>query len=776
MVDDASPDSRRWLTRFVASRYGLDGATLSRLRGENENYLVSTPGDARYVLKLAGEHDRRATLELEHEAVEAVHAGRPGLDVPRFVPARDGSLVTAVRPPEGDTRLARLLVFVPGSPWHDEVPASPDRLVAAGRCIARVARALSSVDHPAAGRTHRWDLSRADAHRTRTDLLTDSDRRRIADEAFLRWSACARPYLPDLPHGLIHGDPNDENLLVTEGRLGGLIDFGETLRNPLVCDLAIALAYLPLHEDDPLAAGSLIVQGYHDARPLEPAEIEVLFPLVCGRLAVSVVTAAERRRIDPKREAWFVTEEHAWRALERYVEIDPVEAADRWAAAVQAPVFEDRGARPEQLLRRRRARASDALSLSYEHPLKFIRGRGAYLVDERGRPFVDLYNNVCHVGHCHPRVVAAGAEQMARLNTNTRYLYDTYSEYAERLCAILPPALDTCFLVNSGTEANELALRLARTHTGRRDLLVLEHAYHGHTTTLIEASPYKFMGRGGAGRPPPWVHVVPLPDGYRGPYRGQGRTAGIAYGDEVGRTVARLDRPIAAFLAESLPSCAGQVIPPDGYFETAFAHIRAAGGVCILDEVQVGFGRVGTHFWAFERYGVVPDIVVLGKPIGNGHPMGAVVCTREIATSFAATGMEFFSTFGGNPVSCAIGLAVLDVVRDEGLQERALRVGTGLRDALRALMDRHERIGDVRGAGLFIGVELVEDRDTLVPATRAAAALVEGLRRRRVLTGTDGPFENVVKIKPPLVLSEADAELVVAAVDQVLARCPTGAA
>jgi 4-aminobutyrate aminotransferase-like enzyme len=284
----------------------------------------------------------------------------------------------------------------------------------------------------------------------------------------------------------------------------------------------------------------------------------------------------------------------------------------------------------------------------------------------------------------------------------------------------------------------------------------------------VQISPYKFMGRGGKGRAEDWVHIVPIPDGYRGKFKGQGREAGAAYGDEVGRIVAALDRPPAAFITESLPSCGGQIVPPEGYLETAFAHVRQAGGICIADEVQVGFGRVGEKLWGFELQDVVPDIVVLGKPIGNGHPLAAVVTTNEIAESFTNAGMEFFSTFGGNPVSCAIGTAVLDVVRDEGLQQNALRVGTRLRERLRQLMDRHALIGDVRGVGLFLGIELVRDRGTLEPAKEEAAQLIDELCRRGILTGTDGPHRNVIKIKGPLVLTESDADMAVRVIDDVL--------
>jgi 4-aminobutyrate aminotransferase-like enzyme len=312
-------------------------------------------------------------------------------------------------------------------------------------------------------------------------------------------------------------------------------------------------------------------------------------------------------------------------------------------------------------------------------------------------------------------------------------------------------------------------LRLARARTGHEDVIVLEHAYHGHTTTLVDVSPYKFDGPGGRGRKE-WVHVAPLPDTYRGRYRRDDPRAGARYGRHVGALVDQLQadgRGLAAFLAESLPSAGGQIVLPPGYLVEAYRHVRAAGGVAIADEVQTGFGRLGEHFWGFEAQGVVPDIVVLGKPIGNGFPLGAVVTTREIAAAFD-NGMEFFSTFGGNPVSCAASLAVLDVVEAERLQERALRVGRYLAEGLRRLQERHVVIGDVRGSGLFLGVELVRDRVTLEPATEEAGHIVNRLRECFVLTGTDGPHHNVLKIRPPLVFSEEDADLFLETLEAVL--------
>jgi 4-aminobutyrate aminotransferase-like enzyme/Ser/Thr protein kinase RdoA (MazF antagonist) len=409
------------------------------------------------------------------------------------------------------------------------------------------------------------------------------------------------------------------------------------------------------------------------------------------------------------------------------------------------------------------------LSISYRRPLKIVRGWKQYLYDDTGRAYLDVYNNVPLVGHSHPRVARAVADQVGLLNTNTRYLHDNVVRYAERLIELMPASLRVCYFVNSGSEANELALRLARAHSKREDVIVLEHAYHGHTSSLIDLSPYKFNGPGGSGRKP-WVHVAPIADDYRGAYRRGEAGIGAKYAERVGDVLenARAEgREIAAFLAETLPSVAGQIVFPPGYLDGAYQRVRAAGGVCIADEVQVGFGRLGTHFWGFETQAVVPDIVVLGKPIGNAFPLGAVVTTQEIAASFA-NGMEFFSTFGGNPVSCAAGIAVLDVLREEKLPENALKVGEHLVKRLRGLLENHAVIGDVRGSGLFLGIDLVRDRDTRAPATAQADYVVNRLRERGVLAGTDGPGHNVIKLRPPLIFSKADADLFVDTLDLVL--------
>jgi 4-aminobutyrate aminotransferase-like enzyme/Ser/Thr protein kinase RdoA (MazF antagonist) len=431
-----------------------------------------------------------------------------------------------------------------------------------------------------------------------------------------------------------------------------------------------------------------------------------------------------------------------------------------------------RVARDPATLRQQRDRwISRALSLSYDTPLKIVRGEGAALIDETGRRYLDLVNNVCHVGHSHPRVVEAIAAQAAQLNTNTRYLHDNLVEYARRLTMLLPPELSTVFFVNSGSEANDLALRLSLAYSGGDQVVVLDHAYHGNLSSLVDISPYKFNGPGGAGRKR-HVWVAEMPDLYRGRIRAGEPDAGRRYADKVAvllRDMSGLDRRLAAFFVEPLLGCGGQLVLPDGYLAAAFEEVHAAGGVCICDEVQIGFGRVGSHFWGFETQGVVPDIVTMGKPIGNGHPMGAVACRPEIAAAFVS-GMEYFNTFGGNPVSAVAGLAVLDVIRDERLMANAAARGAQLHDGLTALAERHPLIGDVRGLGLFMGVELVRDPDTLEPADREIRTIVEAMKAEDILLSTEGPHHNVLKIKPPLAITEAECDRFLDALDRVLAR------
>jgi 4-aminobutyrate aminotransferase-like enzyme len=483
------------------------------------------------------------------------------------------------------------------------------------------------------------------------------------------------------------------------------------------------------------------------------------------RLCTSVSMSAYQRQRAPENEYLSISEKSAWALLEQLQEVSPPTAHKAFLVACQGDTSY------EELLAKRTALLGKSLSVSYRRPLKIVRGRGQYLYDASGREYLDCVNNVCHVGHCHPHVVAAATRQMARLNTNTRYLHDALVNYAERLTATLPERLSVCYFVNSGSEANDLALRLARAYTGGTEIVTVDGAYHGNLSSLIDISPYKFAGPGGHGAPP-FVHTTIMPDGYRGPYRYDDPEAGRKYAEHVQAALLEIHQAkekVAALFCESLLSCGGQIVLPDGYLREAYQHVRAVGGVCVADEVQVGFGRVGSHFWGFETQGVVPDIVTMGKPIGNGHPLGAVVTTPEIAAAFA-NGMEYFNTYGGNPVSSEVGLAVLETIQSEGLQAHAQQVGSELKESLKTLISKHAVVGDVRGLGMFLGIELVQDRDTLDPAADVASHLVERAKEEGILLSTDGPLHNVVKFKPPLPFSAENAERLVATLDNILSE------
>ena len=391
-----------------------------------------------------------------------------------------------------------------------------------------------------------------------------------------------------------------------------------------------------------------------------------------------------------------------------------------------------------------------SLSISYQKPLLVVRGHMQYLYDTSGRRYLDTVNNVAHVGHEHPEVTRAAQRQIGLLNTNTRYLHENIIRFSEELLSTLPPKLSVVHLVNSGSEANELAMRMTEAYTGSKEMIAVEVGYHGNTGRSVDVSSYKFDGKGGKGAPPQ-THVVPIPDVFRGIYKNK-KNAGEKYAAHVLEKIKKINangRNIGGFICESILSCGGQIVLPENYLKFAYQFVRESGGLCIADEVQVGFGRVGNYFWGFEMQGVVPDIVTLGKPIGNGHPLAAVITTRQVADAFA-NGMEYFNTFGGNPVSCAIGSAVLKVVKENNLQQQALEVGNCLKNNLNQLKNKFPVIGDVRGHGLFLGFELIKNKETLQPAAEEAAYLINRMRERGILMSTDGPFHNVIKIKPPM--------------------------
>ncbi|MCB9420915.1 MAG: aminotransferase class III-fold pyridoxal phosphate-dependent enzyme [Ardenticatenaceae bacterium] len=754
--------------------YGLTAVPHPLPSDRDQNFHLKTESGEQFVLKIASAAESAEVLDLQNQAMRHL-AQDESLPTPHVCPTKNGEWMTAVPGENGSRYFVRLVTYLDGQVLASVTPQSPHLLHDIGRFLGQMDNLLASFDHPAAHRLLHWDIQHAPTIiRRHLPEIDQPDRRTLVERFLGKYETAVLPYLPHLRRQIIHNDANDHNLiviptplqLITPSLLVGIIDFGDMVHSLTLAEPAIATAYLMLDKPEPFTVAAHFLSGYHAVHPLTELEQDLLYQFIRIRLCTSVALSAHQKKLEPGNAYLTISEKPAWALLEQMAAINAEQAAAQLRRACFTP---PPGQSKTAILQKRQQHLGPSLSISYREPLKIVRGAGQYLYDETGRPYLDCVNNVCHVGHSHPRVVEAAANQMAILNTNTRYLHDNIIRYAGRLTATLPDPLNVCFFVNSGSEANDLALRLARTYTGQQDTIVLDGAYHGNLSSLIDISPYKFNGRGGQGEPA-HTHTALMPDSYRGPYQ-----EGAKYADHVQQIIENLQRNgrhPAAFIAESLLGCGGQIVLPDGYLQTAFQHVRAAGGVCIADEVQVGFGRVGSHFWGFETQGVVPDIVTMGKPIGNGHPLAAVVTTAEIAQAFH-NGMEYFNTFGGNPVSCAVGLAVLDVIEDEHLQQNALRVGEHLKAGLTGLMARHPIIGDVRGLGLFLGIELVRDRETLEPAAEEASAIVEKMKQRGILLSTDGPLHNVIKIKPPIVFTTADADFLVITLDQVLSDMGT---
>jgi 4-aminobutyrate aminotransferase-like enzyme len=553
--------------------------------------------------------------------------------------------------------------------------------------------------------------------------------------------------------------------------VSGIIDFGDMAHTALVLDVPATLQSLVREREDIFAVAADFLPGYTEVLPLDRHEAELLADLLAGRMAQTILISAWRTRQFPDNAYITGWAEPAWVLLDQLEHVGMDRAAERLAMLALAPVERGRSAAPppdaELRARRQRVLGSALEPLSYARPLHLVRGSGAWLYDTDGRAYLDAYNNVPVVGHAHPRVTDAIARQAALLNTNTRYLHTTIVELAERIVASMPDDLDTVMFVNSGSEANDLAWRLATIATGADAGLVTDWAYHGVTAAIVDFSPSEWP----RGQRPEGVETFAPPDTYRGPYAAGGDdTAALARRDleaAVARLAERGRRPAALFI-DSLFTSAGIFTPDPAVVAATLQAARDAGALLVADEVQSGHGRSGDGLWRFPAWGVTPDVVTLGKPMGNGHPIAAVVTRGALADCMAEAKTAFFSTFGGNPVACAAALTVLDVLEDERLVENAAEVGDWLQGALIDLAGRHPAIGDVRGRGLMIGVELVEAGSGREPAGDLARATRDELRERGVLVGTTRREQNVLKIRPPLCITRDEAALVVSTLDQVL--------
>ncbi len=768
---------------LVRDRYALVGSATPLDSERDRNFRYTADDGREFVLKISNAAESPAVLDFQARALDHIARTAPELPVPRIEPGSDGELLQAVELTGGRSHV-RLVSYLPGMPVGD-VPSTPELRRHLGATLAALGRALQGFFHPAARHPLLWDVNQTAAVRGLCVHIEERRGRELAERVFARHAAHGTQALGALRAQVIHNDFNPDNVLVSVDeteRVSGIIDFGDMVHAPLANDLAVLAAYQVVGRDDVVAVLAEIAAAFHAVRPLEPAEVDLLFHLVQLRLATSVAICAWRAREHPENVDYILGGHAAsLRTMEQLEAIDEREATRVLRRALALPAVsglrgdpgnadgqddgQDDGARDAALRERRHSLLGPVLSLTYDEPLHIVRGEGVWLYDAAGRAYLDAYNNVACVGHCHPVVAEAIARQSRTLNTNTRYLHEYILDYAERLGARLPGELSVCFFVCTGSEANDLAWQMAQAVTGGDGAIVSRNAYHGNTTAVAAFSPEELPER----RTPDWVATVPAPDVYNGPFRGE--DAAARYAGKLDEAIASLadrgHRP-AAFFVDTIWSSDGIFAAPAGYLADAWQRVRAAGGVCVADEVQAGFARTGDHFWGFELQGVVPDIVTLGKPMGNGHPLAAVITTPDIAGRFAGES-EYFNTFGGNPVSCAAGLAVLDVLEHEALQENARSTGWYLREGLRELQSRHAAIGDVRGAGLFAGVELVRGRESREPGPGVARAVMNGMRREGVLVGRTGLADNVLKIRPPLVFSRQHADRLVEAMDRVLA-------
>ena len=716
----------------------------------SQNFLVRGNNKS-YILKIEP-YTRESEEQIVREHRILQHAQETeSVDIPNSVLTNSGQdyLITTIGK---DKVLVRMLDFLEGVMLADSV--QDDALLKSfGNALGEMNLVLAAVDRSImSSREYVWDLYHFPMIRKMIPNVREARIRSIIEYFFDQYQIHVEPHRYTLRKAIIHNDANDRNVLVKDGKISGIIDFGDMANSWVVGDLAIALAYVIMGKEDPLHVASLVIRSFNEVFPLKRDECEVLYYLIAARLCTSLCSTATHRARGTITAYIAVNEKDALKMLLRWIEISPVKAKNCFLEAIGVQKEE----RPsiDKLIKKRGKHISRALSLSYDLPIDMANGAFQYMYDSQGNSILDAYNNIIHVGHCHPKVVRAGSLAMAKLNTNTRYIYPELYAYSSQLLVRFPDHLNKVFFVNSGSAASDLALRLARTHTGNQNVVVHKHGYHGNTIGVIDISHYKYGSKGGEGKKSNVIEAA-MPDEYRGEFAGGPDVAN----DYVGKLKEQLDseKSIGAFISEPILGCGGQVPLPPGYLNQVYPLIRDKGGVCISDEVQVGFGRLGKFFWGYEMQEVVPDIVILGKPIGNGHPMGAVVTTEEIAQNFD-NGMEFFSSFGGNPVSCAIGKAVLDVIEDEKLDEKAEVTGSYIREGFHQLAEQFEEIGDIRGMGMFIGIDMVTDRKTKKEHTSLAKFLKNGLRNKNVLISTDGPANNVLKIKPPLCFDLGNAD------------------
>ena len=750
---------------IAARNFGFSGRASGLASERDQNFLIENGAGDRAVLKISSAAERTTVIEMEVAA--ALHAKRVDPDLPVALPwpvegpsqHEPSSAVDYLADVDGDAGAqhgVRMYEFMTGESGVDSFTLDHDALWDFGRIAARLGRALRGFFHPAAGRMLLWDVQYAPRLRPLAQQIPDPARRKLVNRVLDGFEERVVPRWPLLRSQVIHGDISlDNTTLDDRQRVTGILDFGDMSHSALACDISAAWASAVWERrgDDLYRAAAALLDGYQAVTPLEEIELSLLADLFAARAAAAASITAVRAARHPENEYIADFDTEAWPLLELYDELGPEEAARRFGAHSFSRTVPIDGL----LGRRRRSLGSALTAPSYERPLHLVKGDGVWMSDAEGRRYLDCYNNVPVVGHSHPRVLEATSRQARALNTNMRYLHEAVIELGERLVASMPEGsgLDTVMMVNSGSEANDLAWRLARSYTGNAGGLASEYAYHGITTAIADLSPE-------ASSAPKPGHVECFPP----PRRGDPESI-TAFAAAVERLSGRGMAP-AAVLVDGAFTSDGIHPAERAYLGGIVRLTHEAGGVYVADEVQAGHGRGGENLWSFAAAGITPDIVTMGKPMGNGYPVAALVTRSEIVDRFAGEG-EFFSTFGGNPPGAVAALTVLDVIADQQLIERAGRVGSELRAGIERLAESTPVIGDVRGRGLIVGVDLVLNEGSPPRPDPALADRVKnGLRERGVLVGTTGPDDNVLKIRPPLVFGSQHVEILHSALAEVL--------
>jgi 4-aminobutyrate aminotransferase-like enzyme/Ser/Thr protein kinase RdoA (MazF antagonist) len=755
--------------RIAKTEFGVAGVASPLVSERDQNFRIAAEAGPGWVLKVSNAAEDPGVFDMQTEALLHVARTDPGIPVMRIHPTVSGEPSTSIEDADGRSHFVRMVTFMPGR-QVDAEELGLDAVRGFGVCAARLGRALRGFFHPSAAHRLLWNLRHVLELRELLTYVEDPNHRGTVGRVLDRFEEHVQPVFGSLRAQVIHNDLTLDNTVVNEQqRIVGVLDLGDMAHTAVICDLVATAEPLVGERPDHFEALAAVVSGFDAVTPVLDEEVDVLPELLLARWTTSAVISAWRSGDHPNADYISSWDAGAWTMLAHLDEV----GIETWRSEVIDAVLRGTGDRPraaiaiDDLIDRRRRLLGAAISpLSYEHPVHMVKADGAWMFDADGHAYLDAYNNVPVVGHGHPHVTDAIARQTRTLNTNTRYAHGSILELAERLIATLPDGLDTALFVNSGSEANDLAWRLATSVTGGGGGLVTEFAYHGVTAVVADLSPETWR----EGAAPQHVATVPAPDGFRGPFRAMDPGWEARYAEQVDSAVATLEargiRPAAMFLDPAFTSD-GIFVPPAASLQGAIERWRDAGGLFVADEVQTGFGRPGSHLWGFQVHDLVPDIVTLGKPMGNGYPVAAVITRADIVDRFARQS-EWFSTFGGNPVACEASLAVLDVLEDEGLPAHASEIGMRTRERLAAIAERHACIGEVRSLGLLIGVDLVVDRATREPATDLAGRAVNEMRERGVLIGTTGRYGNVLKIRPPLVISGEEAELLVERLDDVL--------